>query len=77
MSDKVGEQGDGLERRGRTDRRVRADELRNIDTGEALPIWQVIVASHGESRFEALRQGTRTPLVGRDKEIELLLRRWD
>ena len=32
MSDKVGEQGDGLERRGRTDRRVRADALRNIDT---------------------------------------------
>jgi DNA-binding winged helix-turn-helix (wHTH) protein/tetratricopeptide (TPR) repeat protein len=52
-------------------------DLGNIDTGEALPIWQVVVASHGESRFEALRQGTRTPLVGRDEEIELLLRRWE
>ena len=28
-----------------------------------------------ESRFEALRTAT-TPLVGRDEEIELLLRRW-
>jgi predicted ATPase len=27
------------------------------------------------SRFEALRSGV-TPLVGRDEEIELLLRRW-
>jgi hypothetical protein len=29
-----------------------------------------------ESRFEALRT-TNTPLIGRDEEIELLLRRWD
>lgn len=28
------------------------------------------------SRFEALRSGT-TPLVGRDEEVELLLRRWE
>jgi predicted ATPase len=28
-----------------------------------------------ESRFEALRTAT-TPLVGRDEEIELLMRRW-
>ena len=28
-----------------------------------------------ESRFEALRTGT-TPLVGRDEEIDLLMRRW-
>jgi predicted ATPase len=28
------------------------------------------------SRFEALREGNLTPLVGRDEEIELLLRRW-
>src|SRR5262249_59404135 len=28
-----------------------------------------------ESRFEALRAGT-TPLVGREEELELLLRRW-
>jgi hypothetical protein len=29
-----------------------------------------------DSRFEALR-ATTTPLVGRQEEIELLLRRWD
>ena len=29
-----------------------------------------------ESRFEALRSAA-TPLVGRDEEIELLLRRWE
>src|SRR5262249_34173182 len=28
------------------------------------------------SRFEALRGTTQTPLVGRDEEIDLLLRRW-
>ena len=29
-----------------------------------------------ESRFEALRAGTLTALVGREEEIELLMRRW-
>jgi predicted ATPase len=29
-----------------------------------------------ESRFEALRTAT-TPLVGRDEEVDLLLRRWE
>ncbi len=34
------------------------------------------MAESGEvSRFDALRSGT-TPLVGRDEEVELLLRRW-
>ena len=33
-------------------------------------------ASAVESRFEALRTAT-TPLVGRDEEIDLLLRRWE
>jgi AAA ATPase domain len=28
------------------------------------------------SRFEALRGSALSPLVGRDKEIDLLLRRW-
>src|SRR5262249_62297064 len=37
--------------------------------------WQVIGPSSIESRFEALRAGT-TPLVGREEELELLLRRW-
>jgi len=37
--------------------------------------WQVLGASAAENRFEALR-GTTTPLVGRDEEIEILMRRW-
>jgi class 3 adenylate cyclase len=43
--------------------------------GENVPAWQVLGAGSAESRFEALRAST-TPLVGRDEEIELLLRRW-
>jgi class 3 adenylate cyclase/predicted ATPase len=37
--------------------------------------WRVIGESGIVSRFEALRSGT-TPLVGRDEELDLLLRRW-
>jgi class 3 adenylate cyclase/tetratricopeptide (TPR) repeat protein len=43
---------------------------------ESVPAWQVLRVSSAESRFEALR-ATTTPLVGRDEEIEVLLRRWD
>jgi hypothetical protein len=39
-------------------------------------VWQVLGTGGVESRFEALR-ATTTPLVGRDEEIELLLRRWE
>jgi class 3 adenylate cyclase/predicted ATPase len=38
--------------------------------------WQVIGASTVESRFEAQHEASLTPLVGRDEELELLLRRW-
>jgi len=37
--------------------------------------WQVLGPSGLDSRFEALRTAT-TPLIGRDEELELLLRRW-
>jgi tRNA A37 threonylcarbamoyladenosine biosynthesis protein TsaE len=37
--------------------------------------WAVLRPGSVESRFEALRT-TTTPLIGRDEEIELLLRRW-
>jgi class 3 adenylate cyclase/tetratricopeptide (TPR) repeat protein len=43
---------------------------------ENVPAWQVLGASGAESRFEALR-ATTTPLVGRDKDIDLLMRRWE
>ena len=39
------------------------------------PAWRVVDESGVVSRFEALRSGT-TPLVGRDEELDLLLRRW-
>ena len=42
---------------------------------ENVRAWQVLGAGAAESRFEALRV-TTTPLIGRDEEIELLLRRW-
>ncbi len=41
-----------------------------------LPAWQVLRPSVAASRFEALRGATLTPLVGREEEIDLLLRRW-
>ena len=40
-----------------------------------VPVWQVTGMSAVDSRFEALRAAT-TPLVGRDEEINLLMRRW-
>ena len=39
------------------------------------PVWRVIGEGHVQSRFEALRSG-ETPLIGREEEIEFLLRRW-
>ena len=46
-------------------------------TGFAEPqrAWRVLGESDVVSRFEALRSGA-TPLVGRDEELDLLLRRW-
>jgi class 3 adenylate cyclase/predicted ATPase len=42
-----------------------------------VPAWQVLAPSAVASRFEALRGPALTPLVGRDEEIDLLLRRWE
>jgi class 3 adenylate cyclase/predicted ATPase len=41
-----------------------------------VPAWQVLRPSAVASRFEALRGSALSPLVGRDEEIDLLLRRW-
>ena len=43
---------------------------------EPVPAWQVVGTSVAENCFEALRGGGSTPLIGRDEEIDLLLRRW-
>jgi DNA-binding SARP family transcriptional activator/predicted ATPase len=42
---------------------------------EPIPAWRVQGPSGVHSRFEALRAPT-TPLIGRDEELELLMRRW-
>ena len=41
-----------------------------------VPAWQVLGESTVENRFAALRSVTLSPLIGRDEEVELLLRRW-
>jgi hypothetical protein len=41
-----------------------------------VPAWQVLRLGAIASRFEALRGSALTRLVGRDEEIDLLLRRW-
>jgi len=64
-------------------RRLLADLFEYQDLGQievkglAEPVhaYRVVRASSVESRFEALRTRS-TPLVGRDEEIELLMRRW-
>jgi predicted ATPase/class 3 adenylate cyclase len=42
---------------------------------EPVPAWRVLGPSGVDSRFEALRTAT-APLIGREEELELLLRRW-
>src|SRR5260370_1164149 len=41
-----------------------------------VPAWQVLRPSAAASRFEALRGSALSRLIGRDEEIDLLLRRW-
>jgi class 3 adenylate cyclase len=57
-------------------------EVRDLGTVEVkgiaapVPAWQVLGPGAVASRFEALRGSALTPLIGRDEEIDLLLRRW-
>jgi class 3 adenylate cyclase len=51
-----------------------AKELKGIDG--VVRAYATLRPSALESRFEALRTAT-TPLVGRDEELALLMRRWD
>ena len=65
-------------------RRLVADlfEYRDLGTvdikglADSVPAWQVLRPSAVASRFEALRGSALTGVVGRDEEIDLLLRRW-
>jgi class 3 adenylate cyclase/predicted ATPase len=51
-----------------------ADDLKGI-TGP-VQAWAALRANSAKSRFEALRATGLTVLVGREEELELLLRRW-
>ena len=51
-----------------------AKDLKGI--AEPVPAWAALRASAVESRFEALHGAALTALVGREEELELLLRRW-
>ena len=51
-----------------------AIELKGITA--PVPAWQVLCPSAVESRFEALRGSALSRLIGRDEELDLLLRRW-
>jgi len=58
----------------------RCRDLGTLDTnGDTEPTrrWQVLQESTVPSRFDALRGPQLTRLVGRDEEIDLLLRRWE
>jgi class 3 adenylate cyclase len=65
-------------------RRLVGDLFEYRDLGEielkgiAGPVsaWEALRPSAVASRFEALRGSALTPLVGREEEIDLLLRRW-
>jgi DNA-binding winged helix-turn-helix (wHTH) protein/class 3 adenylate cyclase len=49
-------------------------DCRQLST--VVPAWRVWSENHTLGQFEALRSGGLTPLIGRDEEMELLLRRW-
>jgi class 3 adenylate cyclase/tetratricopeptide (TPR) repeat protein len=51
-----------------------AKEIKGI--AGSVRVWAALRASYVESRFEALHASGLTALVGRDEEVELLMRRW-
>ena len=44
--------------------------------GDGTTAWEVLRPSSVDSRFEALHGSSRTPVVGREEELELLFRHW-
>ena len=51
-----------------------AKDLKGV--AELMRAWAALRPSSVESRFDALHAGALTELVGREEELELLLRRW-
>src|SRR5262249_33688029 len=52
-----------------------AVEVKGYD--QPVAIWQVIRSHVAGNRFEGLRRTAATPLIGRNDEIETLLRQWE
>jgi class 3 adenylate cyclase/predicted ATPase len=52
------------------------DAIETDGSSEPMRRWQVLAERIVESRFEALRGSALSPLIGRDEEVDLLLRRW-
>jgi DNA-binding winged helix-turn-helix (wHTH) protein/predicted ATPase len=52
------------------------DAIKTDGSTEPTRRWQVLGERIVESRFEALRGSALSPLIGRDEEVDLLLRRW-
>jgi class 3 adenylate cyclase/tetratricopeptide (TPR) repeat protein len=58
-------------------------ELRDLGHQElkgiagAVQVWAALRPTSVESRFEAFHSSSLTTLVGRDEEVEMLLRRWE
>jgi class 3 adenylate cyclase/predicted ATPase len=67
-----------------TTRRLLGDLFEYSDLGAVevkgiaapVPAWRVLGPSSVASRFEALRGAALSRLIGRDEEVDLLLRRW-
>ena len=59
-----------------------AFEYEAIDPGQLkgfdgpVAVWRVLREQSMQSRLDALQAANQTPLVGREEELELLLRRW-
>lgn len=55
-----------------------SDRGTTVATVGSAPVqyWQVVREHAGESRYEALRGPALGPMIGRDEELDLLLRRW-
>jgi hypothetical protein len=51
-----------------------AQNLKGIE--EPVRAWTAVRLGSVESRFEALHAGALTELIGREEELDLLLRRW-
>jgi class 3 adenylate cyclase/tetratricopeptide (TPR) repeat protein len=53
---------------------IEATQLKGFQ--EPVSAWRVVRERTIASRFEVMRAGSQTPLVGREEEMELLRRRW-